>query len=38
VRASSQVAEGDPVSVMLHEGRLICRVTDRKEKDDRPQV
>ena len=38
VRSASQVAVGDEVDVMLHEGRLAARVTDRKEHDERPQV
>jgi exodeoxyribonuclease VII large subunit len=38
VRASGEVAVGDEVGVMLHEGALACRVTARKERDDRPQV
>ncbi len=33
-----QVAPGDPVSVLLSEGRLDCRVEAAKEQDDRPQV
>jgi exodeoxyribonuclease VII large subunit len=38
VRAAGQVAAGDPVSVLLHEGRLDCRVERTREHDDRPQV
>jgi exodeoxyribonuclease VII large subunit len=38
IRASAEVAVGDEVGVMLHEGALACRVTARKERDDRPQV
>jgi exodeoxyribonuclease VII large subunit len=38
VRSVEQVAVGDEVSVMLHEGRLDARVTGRKEHDERPQV
>jgi exodeoxyribonuclease VII large subunit len=38
VRGAGQVAVGDEVGVMLHEGSLACRVTARKERDDRPQV
>jgi exodeoxyribonuclease VII large subunit len=38
VRSVGQVAVGDEVSVMLHEGRLDARVTARKEHDERPQV
>ena len=38
VRSARQVAVGDEVGVMLHEGRLAARVTARKERDDRPQV
>jgi exodeoxyribonuclease VII large subunit len=38
VRSAGQVAVGDEVGVMLHEGRLACRVTGREERDDRPQV
>ena len=38
VRSARQVAVGDEVGVMLHEGRLAARITARKEHDDRPQV
>jgi exodeoxyribonuclease VII large subunit len=38
VRSVGQVADGDEVRVMLHEGSLAARVTARKERDDRPQV
>ena len=38
VRSVGQVAVGDEVAVMLHEGRLTARVTGRKEHDERPQV
>jgi len=38
VRSAGQVAVGDEVGVILHEGRLAARVTARKERDDRPQV
>jgi exodeoxyribonuclease VII large subunit len=38
VRSAGQVAVGDDVAVMLHEGRLEARVTGRKEHDERPQV
>ena len=38
VRSARQVAVGDEVGVMLHEGSLAARVTARKERDDRPQV
>jgi exodeoxyribonuclease VII large subunit len=38
VRSSDDVAVGDEVDVMLHRGALACRVTARKERDDRPQV
>ncbi len=38
VRSARQVAVGDAVGVMLHEGSLAARVTARKEHDDRPQV
>jgi len=38
VRSARQVAVGDEVGVMLHEGSLAARVTARKEHDDRPQV
>jgi exodeoxyribonuclease VII large subunit len=38
VRSVRQVAVGDEVGVMLHEGSLAARVTGRKEHDDRPQV
>ena len=38
VRRASDVAPGDDVEVLLHEGRLDCRVTATKEHDGRPQV
>jgi exodeoxyribonuclease VII large subunit len=38
VRVARQVAAGDPVSVLLHEGRLDCRVERTRERDDRPQI
>jgi exodeoxyribonuclease VII large subunit len=38
VRRASQVAVGDEVHIMLHEGSLDARVTERKEHDDRPEV
>jgi exodeoxyribonuclease VII large subunit len=38
VRSVRQVAVGDEVAVMLHEGSLATRVIARKERDDRPQV
>jgi exodeoxyribonuclease VII large subunit len=38
VRRATQVRAGDAVEVLLHEGRLDCRVTATKEHDDRPQV
>jgi exodeoxyribonuclease VII large subunit len=38
VRSVAQVDVGDEVEVLLHEGRLDCRVTATREHDDRPQV
>jgi len=38
VRRAGQVTPGDPVRVLLHEGRLDCTVVEAKEQDDRPQV
>jgi exodeoxyribonuclease VII large subunit len=38
VQSWRDVAAGDPVQVMLHEGSLEARVTATKETDDRPQV
>jgi exodeoxyribonuclease VII large subunit len=38
VQRASQVAPGDTVDVLLHEGSLECRVLDTREHDDRPQV
>jgi exodeoxyribonuclease VII large subunit len=38
VRAWRDVAVGDAVRVLLHEGRLDCRVDATREQDDRPQV
>ena len=38
VRTARDVAVGDPVHVLLGEGRLDCRVEHTRERDDRPQV
>ena len=38
VRSVRQVAVGDDVRVLLHEGSLDCRVAATREQDDRPQV
>jgi exodeoxyribonuclease VII large subunit len=38
VRSGRQVAPGSLVLVLLHEGTLGARVTEVKERDDRPQV
>ncbi|HEX3175083.1 MAG TPA: exodeoxyribonuclease VII large subunit [Methylomirabilota bacterium] len=38
VRSARQVAAGTEVSVLLHEGSLLCRVNATKEHDERPQV
>ncbi len=38
VRSWRDVAAGDAVRVLLHEGRLDCRVDATREHDDRPQV
>jgi exodeoxyribonuclease VII large subunit len=38
VRTARQVAPGDAVNVLLHEGRLDCRVEHTREHDERPQV
>ncbi len=38
VRRAAEVAAGDAVSVLLHEGSLLCRVERTRERDDRPQV
>jgi exodeoxyribonuclease VII large subunit len=38
VRAAREVAAGDTVRVLLHEGSLDCRVDATREHDDRPQV
>jgi exodeoxyribonuclease VII large subunit len=38
VRAARDVRPGDPLSVLLHEGRVDCRVEQVKERDERPQV
>jgi len=38
VRRAGEVAAGDDVQVLLHEGRLDCLVTGTQEKDDRPHV
>jgi exodeoxyribonuclease VII large subunit len=38
VRNAGQVAVGDPLEILLHQGALGARVTDVKERDDRHQV
>jgi exodeoxyribonuclease VII large subunit len=38
VRRATDVRAGDAVEVLLHEGRLDCRVSATKEHDERPQV
>jgi exodeoxyribonuclease VII large subunit len=38
VRSARQVAAGDGVRVLLHEGTIECRVETTKEHDDRPHV
>ena len=38
VRAWRDVAAGDAVQVLLHDGSLDCRVDATREHDDRPQV
>jgi exodeoxyribonuclease VII large subunit len=38
VRSWREVAAGDAVRVLLHEGSLDCRVDATREHDDRPQV
>jgi exodeoxyribonuclease VII large subunit len=38
VRRAGEVAAGDAVSVLLHEGSLECRVERTRERDERPQV
>jgi exodeoxyribonuclease VII large subunit len=38
VRAAGQVAAGDEVSVLLHEGRLDCRVELTRERDERSEI
>jgi exodeoxyribonuclease VII large subunit len=38
VRSARQVQPADPVSVLLHEGTLECRVVEVKERDDRPHI
>jgi exodeoxyribonuclease VII large subunit len=38
VRTWRDVAAGEPVRVLLHEGSLDCRVDATQERDDRPQV
>jgi len=38
VRDAGQVAVGDPLEILLHQGALGARVTDVKERDDRHQV
>ncbi len=38
VRSSRQVGPGSDVLVLLHEGTLGARVTEVRERDDRPQV
>jgi exodeoxyribonuclease VII large subunit len=38
VRTWREIAAGDAVRVLLHEGSLDCRVDATREHDDRPQV
>ena len=38
VRRAVEVRTGDAVEVLLHEGRLDCRVTATREDDERPHV
>jgi exodeoxyribonuclease VII large subunit len=38
VRRAVDVRPGDAVDVLLHEGRLDCRVTATREHDERPHV
>jgi len=38
VRTWRDVATGDDVRVLLHEGSLDCRVDATRERDDRPQI
>ena len=38
VRSAGQVAAGDPLEILLHQGALGARVTDIKERDERHQV
>jgi exodeoxyribonuclease VII large subunit len=38
VRRAADVRPGDAVDVLLHEGRLDCRVTATREHDERPHV
>jgi exodeoxyribonuclease VII large subunit len=38
VRRAREVASGEDVHVLVQEGTLDCRVTEARERDDRPQV
>jgi len=38
VESARQVAVGDDVRVLLHEGALDCRIEGTRERDDRPHV
>jgi exodeoxyribonuclease VII large subunit len=38
VRSARQAPPGSAVEILLHEGTLGCRVTEARERDDRPQV
>ena len=38
VRRAAEVRAGDALEVLLHEGRLDCRVTATREDDERPHV
>jgi exodeoxyribonuclease VII large subunit len=38
VRRAADLAPGDAVRVLLHQGRLECRVERTEERDDRPHV
>jgi exodeoxyribonuclease VII large subunit len=38
VRSAAQVAVGDPLEILLHQGALGARVTEVRERDERHQV
>jgi exodeoxyribonuclease VII large subunit len=38
IERARDVARGDAVQILLHEGSLDCRVEGTRERDDRPEL